>query len=100
MFYFIQFLIVGLIFFITGYFSWWVTEKNKVPSFLDYQPFKCNKCLEFWLLVGLYITLGISFSLWVVLIAGIVLAILNAIAMWVNEKNKTISVDEYDSKFQ
>lgn len=92
MFYLIQFLIVGIIFFITGYFSWWFTEKGNVPEFLEYKPFECRLCLTFWLLVAAYVALGISFELWVVLIAGIALAILNAIAMYINQKNKTIKI--------
>lgn len=91
-----QFIGVFIIFFITGYFTWWFTEKDHVPEFLEYKPFQCRLCLTFWLLVGIYIALGISFKLWVVLIAGCILAILNALAMWVNQKYNTISIEEYD----
>lgn len=90
-----EFILVGIIFFSTGYFSWYVTEKKRcIPEFLEYKPFECRLCLTFWLLVGIYLALGISFKLWVVLIAGIILAILNAIAMYINQKNKTIKIEE------
>lgn len=92
----IEFIITGIIFFAVGYFSWWLTEKDKVPNFLDFKPFSCRLCLNFWLLVAIYIALGISFNLWVMLIAGVILAILNAIAMWVNQRNKTIKLEDYD----
>lgn len=90
--YLIQFILVGIIFFSTGYFSWWFTEKGKVPEFLQYKPFQCRLCLTFWLLVAIYLVLGISFKLWIVLISGIILAILNAIAMYINQRNKTIKL--------
>ena len=90
--YLLQFIAVFIIFLITNYFAWWFTEKDNVPEFLQYKPFQCRLCLTFWLLVGIYITIGISFKLWIVLIAGILLSILNAGAMWINQKNKTIKV--------
>lgn len=91
-----QFIITGIIFFGVGYFSWWFTEKDKVPKFLEYKPFQCRLCLAFWLLVAIYVALGISFNLWVMLIAGVILAILNAIAMWVNQKNRTVSITDFE----
>jgi len=87
-----QFILTGIIFFGVGYFSWWFTEKDNVPEFLEYKPFECRLCLTFWLLVAIYLVLGVSFKLWVVLISGIILAILNAIAMYINQKNKTIKI--------
>lgn len=91
----IEFILVGLIFLIVSYFTWWFTEKGKVPEFLDYKPFQCRLCLTYWLLTGIYVAIGISFKLWIVLIAGVILAGLNAIAMKINQKNKTITIEEY-----
>lgn len=88
----LQFVAVFIIFMASNYFTWWFTEKDHVPEFLQYKPFSCRLCLTFWLLVGIYIALGICFKLWIVLIAGIILAILNALAMWVNQKNKTVKI--------
>ena len=90
--YLLEFIAVFIIFLLVSYFTWWFTEKDNVPEFLEYKPFQCRLCLTFWLLVGIYIELGISFKLWVVLIAGVILAILNALAMWINQKNKTIKL--------
>lgn len=91
----LQFLLVGVIFSLVGYFTWWFTEDEDlghIPKFLDYKPFQCRLCLTFWLLVAVYVALGISFKLWVFLIFGIILAILNAIAMYINQRNKTIKI--------
>lgn len=90
-----QFIITGIVFFTVGYFSWWFTEKKTTPKFLDFKPFSCRLCLNFWALVAIYVAIGISFKLWVMLIAGVILAILNAIAMWVNQKSKTIKIEDY-----
>lgn len=90
-----QFIGVFIIFLISNWFTWWFTEKDNVPAFLDYQPFKCRLCLTFWLLVGIYIAIGISFKLWIVVIAGVILAILNAIAMYVHQKNNTIKIEDF-----
>ncbi len=92
----IQFIAVFIIFLVVSYFTWWFTEKDNVPEFLEYKPFQCRLCLTFWLLVGIYIAIGISFKLWVVLITGVILAILNAIAMWVNQKNRTIKISDFE----
>ena len=92
MYYLFQFIGVFILFMLTNWFTWWFTEKGNVPEFLQYKPFECRLCLTFWLLVGIYIAIGISFKLWVVLIAGVILAALNAGAMWVNQKNKTIKI--------
>jgi hypothetical protein len=92
----IQFIAVGIIFFIVSYFTWWYTEKQHTPEFLNYRPFSCRLCATYWLLTGIYIALGISFKLWVVLIAGCVLAGLNAIAMKVHQKNNTVRIEDFD----
>ena len=94
--YLLQFVAVFLIFLAISYFTWWFTEKDNVPEFLQYKPFQCRLCLTFWLLVAIYIAIGISFKLWIVLIAGVLLAILNAIAMWVNQKSKTIKISDFE----
>ena len=92
-----QFLLVGVIFTLVGYFTWWFTEHKDIghiPEFLEFKPFNCRLCLTFWLLVAVYIALGISFKLWVFLICGLILAVLNAIAMYVHQKQNTIKIED------
>ena len=90
--YLFQFIGVIIIFLIVVPVVYYFTEIKKLPVWLQYQPFICRKCCTFWTLTGIYVVLGISFKLWVLLISGIILAILNAIAMHIDEKNKTIKV--------
>ena len=90
-----QFIGVFIIFFIINYVVWYITEKDKVHEFLQYKPFICRLCATLWSLVAIYIAIGISLKLWVVLIAGLILAILNALAMWVNQKQRTIIIEDF-----
>ena len=48
------------------------------------------------MMAAVYIALGVSFEWWVLLITGIIVTILNAIALKINEKEKTESI--YDDK--
>ena len=93
--YLIQFVAVFAIFFIISYIAWYLTEKDKIPEFLQYKPWICRLCLTLWSLVALYIIFGISFKLWLMLVAGLVLSIMNALAMYLNQKNKTIKIEDY-----
>ena len=92
----LQFLGIFIVFFATSYATWYVTEKELVPQFLNYKPFSCQTCLTFWSLVAIYLGMGITFKLWICLIGGLVLAVLNAIAMVVHQKRNTISINDFD----
>lgn len=69
----------------------WVNQKN-YPKWLDYRPFNCEVCCTFWSLLVIYLTVGLVFNLWWTMIGGMILSLLNAIAMKVNQKSKTIKV--------
>ena len=73
----------------------WVNQEN-YPVWLNYQPFNCEVCATFWSLLAIYLTVGLVFQWWWTMIGGMILAVLNAIAMWVNKKNKTIKIEDYD----
>lgn len=94
----IQFVLVLVIFLAVSYAAWYITEKDKVPSYLNYKPFQCRLCLTTWSLAAIYIALGISFHLWILLIVGLIITVLNAIAMFVHQKNNTIRLEDYDNK--
>ena len=65
------------------------------PKWLDYQPFNCEKCLTSWMLVGSYTAFWLLTSCTLTLVVGLALTALNAIAMHVDEKSKTISLKDY-----
>lgn len=92
MFKLIQFIVIIIIFLIVSYGAYYITEVKGLPIWLQYKPFECRKCLTFWSLIGIYIALGLSFSCLYLMIGGCILAILNAIAMHIDQRNKTIKL--------
>ena len=92
----IQFVLVLVLFLAVNYAAWYITEKDKVPIYLDYKPFQCRLCLTTWALAAIYIALGVSFHLWILLIVGLIITVLNAIALIINQKEKTISLSDFD----
>ena len=74
----LEVVLILLIFFPTRYLAWKITEVWGLPQWLQYKPWNCKLCLTFWLLGGLF------------------LAIMNAVAMMIDQKNKTINIDDYE----
>lgn len=88
-----EFILILVIFLFIKWLTWKITEEWGLPDWLQYKPWVCNLCLTFWSLMGVYITLGLSFSCLYLMIGGCILAILNAIAMYIDQKQKTIHLD-------
>ena len=89
-----EFMAVIIIFLIVSYGAYYLTEVKGLPIWLQYKPFECRMCLTFWSLIGVYIALGLSFSCLYLMIGGCILAILNAIAMYIDQRNKTVLIDD------
>lgn len=94
MIYIMQLTIVLTIFIVIRYLAHTWTNNINYPRWLDYKPFNCEKCFSFWSLIATYLAVGLVFKLWVTLIVGIVLSILNAIAMYIDDRNKIVKIDE------
>ena len=78
---------------------WWTEGRGEYkPNWLNYKPFNCKICLTFWTLIVIYVTIGLTLNLNLFLWGGIIFAAANALAMKIDEKNKTISIDEYDER--
>lgn len=89
-----QLLAMLVIFLITKYLTYNITEVWGLPKWLQYKPFICDTCLTFWSLVAIYTTLLIIGYQWLG-ISGLIMAVLNAIAMYINQKKNTIDVNTY-----
>ena len=89
---FIQFVLMMMAFFVVKYCAYVATEEIGMPRWLNFKPFNCNKCLSTWTLAGVYTVLGLSFDWYYLMIGGIILAILNGIAMEIDQRNHTIKV--------
>ena len=89
-----QLLAMLVIFLAIKYFTYKLTEVWGLPKWLQYKPFVCNTCLTFWSLVAIYTTLLIIGYTWLG-ISGLIMAVLNAIAMYIDQKQKTESINNY-----
>ena len=88
----LQILLILVIFLPIKYIAYYITEVKGLPQWLDYKPFNCKLCLTFWLLIASYLTIWLAFACLYTAIGGIILAILNALAMWIEQRNKTIKI--------
>ena len=88
----LQILLILVIFLPIKYIAYYITEVKGLPQWLDYKPFNCKLCLTFWLLIASYLTIWLAFACLYTAIGGIILAILNALAMWIDQRNKTIKI--------
>ena len=89
-----QLLAMLIIFIATKYMTYNITEVWHLPKWLDYRPWNCNTCCTFWTLVAIYTTLLIIGYTWLG-ISGLIMAVLNAIAMYIDQKQKTESINNY-----
>ena len=88
----LQAILVLALFIPVKWLTYNITEKWGLPEWLDYKPFSCYLCLTFWSLTAVYLTVGLVFKAYVTLGAGLLLTVLNAVAMYVDQKNKTIKI--------
>ena len=89
-----QLLAMLVIFLGTKYMTYNITEVWGLPKWLDYRPWNCALCSCFWSLVAIYTTLLIIGYTWLG-ISGLIMAVLNAIAMWYDQHKKTVDVNQY-----
>ena len=88
----LQVILIFAMFILIRWFAWKVTEIWGLPEWLQYKPWNCKICLTFWSLLATYLSIGLIFNLYITLIGGIALAIMNALAMWIDQKNKTVKI--------
>lgn len=88
----LQFILILAVFIPARYIAYYITEVKGLPVWLDYRPFNCKLCLTFWLLIGIYTAIWLSLAYSYTAIGGYILAILNAIAMHIDQRNKTIKI--------
>lgn len=88
----LQVILILAIFLPVKWLTYQITDVWGLPVWLNYKPFSCYLCLTFWSLLAVYLTVGLVFQIYTTLIGGIVLAVLNAVAMYVDQRNKTIKI--------
>ena len=88
----LQLILVIALFIPIKWICYKITEEWGLPEWLQYKPWNCKLCLTFWSLLATYLSIGLIFSLPITLYGGIALAVMNALAMWIDQKNKTIII--------
>ena len=86
----IELILMIATFLFTNWIAWLTTEKYKLPKFLQYKPFQCRICQAFWVTIFAAICFVLVLGYKVTAIGLTILAILNAIAMYIDQRNKTI----------
>lgn len=88
----LQLVLVLALFFPIKWLCWKITEEWGLPEWLQYKPWVCKKCLTFWTLMSLYISIGLVFQAYLTMGVGLMLTVLDTIAVIVDQKNKTIKI--------
>lgn len=73
------------------YIGWVLLEKNYYPNLfpcLKYKPWNCRTCFTTWLMLGLFIIEALLLSSWIYGIVGLIITILNGIALKIDELEK------------
>ena len=82
----VQYISIFITFFMVNWAVWFIVDrKDWVPGCLRYRPFTCRICATFWTLLaaaGWYIAAGGTAAM----------AVLNAIAMKIHQKQNTITL--------
>ena len=92
-----QIILVLVVFFAIKLSTFKLTEVWGLPEFLRYEPYVCNKCLSFWTLMGIYLVTGLICHLWITMGVGLLLTVLDTVALIIHQRNNTITIKEYDN---
>lgn len=88
----LQLILVIALFIPIKWICYKITEEWGLPTFLNYMPYSCRKCLSFWSLMAIYISIGLVFHLYITMAVGAIITVLDVIAVIVDQKKKTIIV--------
>lgn len=91
-----EIILIPILFLLITYICYWLTEYDKIPKWLHYKPFICYKCFSTWSLIGI----GICFLIMELIVTGlglITLGLLNGVAKHLDEKNNTISINDFEN---
>lgn len=88
-------IVVGvLISFGLNYICYWLTEEEHIPTWLAYKPFTCRLCCTTWVSLFTFGIIGLvtSFTYPYLFGFGLVISILNIIALYIDQKQHTIEI--------
>ena len=83
---------------LVGYFLGYLfTEKYQIVAkweVLDFEGFKCRQCLSFHIAWVTSTVISLLFQDWIMLIIGVVFAFALFVGLKIDQKNKTIKIEE------
>lgn len=88
----VEFILAIFIYIAVVMAAYYATEVYVLPKWLRFPPFHCRKCLTFWSNISAALIIGLSFGLYWYMGLLIILGILTAIAMHIDQKQKTIKI--------
>ena len=68
--------------------GWYIPDKIKPFSLLDFYPFICRKCLTTWLLLILYAVIAILLSDWIFGVLGAIMTAMTGFALWYTDNER------------
>ncbi len=93
----IKFILLVLSVLIGYTFGWYFTEKNRLADkhpLFEFEVFECRQCLSFHIAWVTSTIISLLFEDWIMLIIGIVMALMMFWGLKIDQKKKTISVDD------
>ena len=95
----VKFLLLVTSVFIGYIFGYIFTEtKYSLSNYrmFDFEAFKCRQCLSFHITWVTSTFISLLFEDWIMLSIGVVFAFILFIGLKIDQKNRTISIEEYD----
>ena len=92
----IEVLMALIIWLLVIFVAYYLTEVKPLPKWLQFPPFQCHVCLTFWSNLAVFLTIGLAMSLWHFLVAGLILTVLAAISMKIDQKKKTVKAEDIE----
>ena len=86
----VEILLMIIVFLFCNWIGYLATEVYTLPKFLQFRPWTCRLCFTWWLTIFAAITIVLTLGYNVTSIGLGILAILNALAMWIDQRNKTV----------
>lgn len=84
----IKIVLFFVVYVVAFFIGWWIPEKMVSPwGLFDVYPWKCRKCLTTWMMVALYIGIGLMVNWWFI-IFGLIISGAQAYCFIYTDKEK------------
>lgn len=98
----IKFLLLVLCVFVGYFLGYFLTETEyRLSRFkvFQFEAFECRQCLSFHITWTLTTLISLLFGDWIMFIVGIFFAFMLYVGLRIDQKRRTISIDDYEKIF-